>query len=237
MKDWFAQSNADMRSTSGIYLAVLQNDVPSPIARESDEEKPAPRARSRRRRPRSRRPRRRRPKTSPRLRSRPTSRAQKPFRIDFEGLEYRILDLPIPPATLSNLQVGAAGQVYYLKTWTAPRSLNRYDLNTRKNDVVLPSRRRDYVVSADAKKLLYRSGQNWSIVPTNRAIQPAEGRHRGRRHRGPHRPAARVEADLRRGVADQPRLLLRPEHARRGLAEAEGEVRGVPAARHDARAT
>src|SRR5918996_4610813 len=40
VKDWFAQSNADMRSTSGIYLAVLPNDVVSPIARESDEEKP-----------------------------------------------------------------------------------------------------------------------------------------------------------------------------------------------------
>ena len=40
VKDWFAQSNADMRATSGIYLAVLPNDIPSPIARESDEEKP-----------------------------------------------------------------------------------------------------------------------------------------------------------------------------------------------------
>ena len=42
VKDWFAQSNADMRATSGIYLAVLPNDQVSPLARESDEEKPAP---------------------------------------------------------------------------------------------------------------------------------------------------------------------------------------------------
>ena len=41
VKDWFAQSNADMRATSGIYLAVLPNDLVSPLARESDEEKPA----------------------------------------------------------------------------------------------------------------------------------------------------------------------------------------------------
>ena len=41
VKDWFAQSNADMEATSAIYLAVLPNDVVSPIARESDEEKPA----------------------------------------------------------------------------------------------------------------------------------------------------------------------------------------------------
>ena len=40
VKDWFAQSNADMRASSGIYLAVLPNDIPSPLAKESDEEKP-----------------------------------------------------------------------------------------------------------------------------------------------------------------------------------------------------
>jgi len=37
------------------------------------------------------------------------------FRIDFEGLQYRILDLPIQPGTLRNLQVGAEGHVYYLR--------------------------------------------------------------------------------------------------------------------------
>ena len=32
VKDWFAQSNADMRATQAIYIAVLRNDLPSPIA-------------------------------------------------------------------------------------------------------------------------------------------------------------------------------------------------------------
>src|SRR5918996_5995638 len=41
VKDWFSQSTFDMRATSNIYVAVLPNDVPSPIARESDEEKPS----------------------------------------------------------------------------------------------------------------------------------------------------------------------------------------------------
>ena len=41
VRDWFAQSNADMRATRSIYLAVLKNDAPSPLARESDEEKGA----------------------------------------------------------------------------------------------------------------------------------------------------------------------------------------------------
>ena len=38
MEDWFAQSNADLRATQSIYLAVLPKGVVSPIAKESDEE-------------------------------------------------------------------------------------------------------------------------------------------------------------------------------------------------------
>ena len=171
VKDWFAQSNADMRSTSGIYLAVLQNDVPSPIAKESDEEKPSPE------KPSGEKPSGEKPAGDKPADEKPATEKPptKPFRIDFEGLEYRIVDLPVAQGNLSNLQVGTAGQIYYLRTTDAGTSLNRYDLNTRKNDTVLPSAV-DYVVSADAKKLLYRSGQNWSIVPSNRAVQPAEGR-------------------------------------------------------------
>ena len=169
VKDWFAQSNADMRSTSNIYVAVLQNDVPSPIARESDEEKPAAE------KPSGEKP----PADKPAGEGQPEKPAEKPsakpFRIDFEGLEYRILDLPVQAGELSSLQVGTSGQVYYLRSTDGPTSLNRYDLNTRKNDTILPDVT-SYVISADAKKLLYRSGANWAIVPTHRPVQPAEGR-------------------------------------------------------------
>ena len=97
------------------------------------------------------------------------------FRIDFEGLQYRILDLPIPAGQLSNLQTGAAGHIYYLRTADGRTSLNRYDLNARKNEVLVPEAS-DYIVSADAKKLMYRNANNWSIVPTTKPAPPAEGR-------------------------------------------------------------
>ena len=162
VKDWFAQSNADMHATSNIYLAVLPNDIGSPLAKESDEEKPSD------------------PKTSgekPAGEKPPdkTEKKEPPFRIDLEGLQYRILDLPIAAGTLSNLQTGAAGHIYYLKTSDGKTSLNRYDLNARKNETLLPEAS-DYIVSADAKKLLYRNGNNWSIVVTTKPIQPSDGR-------------------------------------------------------------
>jgi tricorn protease len=173
--DWFAQSNADMQTTYGIYLAVLPNDVVSPLARESDEEKPGDDKKPEE-------------KPADKAAEKPADKAPAPvpeekapatknaaFRIDLEGLEYRILDLPIAPAALSNLQTGAAGQVYYLKTVDGKTSLNRYDLNTRKNETLLPEAA-DFVVSADGKKLLYRNANAWSIVSTAKAIAPSEGR-------------------------------------------------------------
>src|SRR4030095_16213026 len=38
--DWFSLARADVRSVQQIYLAVLAKGVPSPLAKESDEEKP-----------------------------------------------------------------------------------------------------------------------------------------------------------------------------------------------------
>jgi tricorn protease len=173
VKDWFAQSNADMRATSGIYLAVLPNDQVSPLARESDEEKPAddrkPDDKKAEEKKAEDKP------VAPTPEEKTSPKKDQPFRIDFDGLEYRILDLPIPPADLSNLQVGSAGQIYYLKTADGKTSLNRYDLTTRKNETLLPEAT-DYVVSADGKKLLYRNGSAWSIVSTTKKIEPAEGR-------------------------------------------------------------
>ena len=135
---------------------------------------------------------------------------------------------------LSNLQAGTAGQIYYLKTVDGKSALNRYDLTTRKNETLLPDVS-DYVVSADGKKLLYaQRQQRGRLSRRRRTIQPAEGRLNVDGDRSARRSARRVEADLRRGVADQPRLLLRPEHARRRLGAAAREVRGVPAARGDA---
>jgi len=178
VKDWFAQSNADMRATSGIYLAVLPNDQVSPLARESDEEKPAgedkkpdePNADEKKKAEEKKSE-----PAGPIPEDKAPQKKDAPFRLDLEGLEYRILDLPIAAADLSNLQAGSAGQIYYLKTVDGTTALNRYDLTTRKNETLLPAAN-DYIVSADGKKLLYRNAAMWSIVPTTRKIEPAEGR-------------------------------------------------------------
>ncbi len=177
VKDWFAQSNFDMRATSNIYVAVLPNDIPSPLAKESDEEKPAdPKAAGDK--PAGEKPAGEKPAEEKQEGEKPAEKPadrKTPFRIDFEGLQYRILDLPVTAGALTNLQTGAAGHIYYLRTADGKTSLNRYDLNTRKNETLVPEAN-NYIVSADAKKLLYRNQNNWAIVSTAKPVQPTEGR-------------------------------------------------------------
>ncbi len=175
--DWFAQSTADNRRTRNVYLVVLRNDLLSPIARESDEEKPNGTAK---------------PETDSKTEADPKAKkpeAAEPVRIDFDGIEYRILDLPIPSGDLSNLQAAGTGFVYYLRAReNEPQAdagpgggptaaLHRFDLSKRKDESVLENVR-DYRVSSDTKKLLYRSRDAWSITtlsPTQR-VNATEGR-------------------------------------------------------------
>ncbi len=164
VKDWFAQSGADMNAVSAVYVAVLRRDLPSPLARESDEEKPASEMKEEAKKEEA--------KADD---QKPEEKKDEPFRIDFDGLEYRILDLPISPADLANLQTGEAGQIYYLKTVDEKTSLNRYDLGARKNEVLVGDLN-DYVVSADGKKLLYRKDDNWAIVPASKKAEPSDGK-------------------------------------------------------------
>jgi len=162
-KDWFAMSNADMRVTQSIYLAVLRNNLPNPLAKESDEEKGVQKEEK--------------PKEPPKA-------APEPFSIDFDGIENRILAIPLPPGDYRNLSAGAAGQFYYIESppddnpfapGPAKSSLHQYDLNKRKDDMFIPGVR-DYLVSADKKKILYTGNNVWSISAVTPKPQPGQGK-------------------------------------------------------------
>lgn len=163
VKQWFDLSNADMLMTSSIYLAVLRKDIPSPLAKESDEEKAEKKEEK--------------PKEKEREKE-----AEKLFSIDFEGLDHRILDLPLPAGNYFNLQTGEEGQIFYLEASPVRRGpfsretkLHKYDLGKRKDEVILENVN-TYVVSADNKKILYLSGNSWGIIPTASPAKPGQGR-------------------------------------------------------------
>jgi tricorn protease len=170
--DWFAQSNADMQFSRNVYLVVLPNDLPSPLARESDEEKAAGEPGAPRE-PRAESPA---PGTrEPGAEREPSAESPAPVRIDLESIQYRILDMPIESGELSRLSAGAAGHIYYLRATDGQTRLERYDLNQRRNETLLPDVD-GYTLSADAKKLLYANNGQWSIVSTTARIEPNAGR-------------------------------------------------------------
>jgi tricorn protease len=166
--------------TRALYLMVLSKADPSPLLPESDEEAAragaAPRDPGRGDTP----PRndtstvaRARPDTSrmPSDTTRLTAAGNRPVRIDFDGLPQRIIAVPdMALRDYSQLRSGAPGMVFFIEPMPATGTgggaaggggnagtLHRYQLNTRRAAPFAQSVGQ-YVVSADGKKVLYRTG-------------------------------------------------------------------------------
>jgi tricorn protease len=145
-------------STSSIYLAVLDKTQPSPLAPESDEEKPADD-----------------PKPSdgakPGESAKPKPATPAGVKIDLDGIDQRILSLPMPPRRYTSLQAGKAGTLLALEAPVPAdgpgpgpgMTVHRYDLKARKSDVVFTALR-SFQISSGGEKALYRQGENWVIA-------------------------------------------------------------------------
>jgi tricorn protease len=202
-----------MRETRNIYLAVLRKDLPSPLVKESDEEKESKGTDTTKDKDKDtddKKPSEPKPDTSAQQPGSPSaphgggatdSAASKaadsaPFRVDLEDIQFRTLDLPVPAANLSNLQAGGAGQIYFLREADGKTSLQRFDLEKRKVETLAPDVV-DYRVSADSKKLLYKVKDSWFIVPTTKEIKPGDGQDRCRLNRGEGRSPSGVGRSVR----------------------------------------
>jgi len=151
-------------STSSVYLIVLDKTQPSPFAPESDEEKAAddkkpadadkPDAAAA-------------PASAPKPKSPPV------VKIDLDGIDQRILSVPMPARRYTTLQVAKPGVLLALEAPTpgldgAPagppgQTVHRYDLKSRKSDVPLAGVS-SFEMSFGGEKALYRQGENWIIA-------------------------------------------------------------------------
>lgn len=150
VKDWLAISNADVCMKNAIYLASLQKGTPSPLAKQSDEEKGKDK----------------------------DGEKKVPSRVnfDFAGINERIVALPLPEAEYRELQVGKEGQLYFLENLpTGGIRLHHYDLDRREDKVIL-EKVDDYKLSAEGKKLLFRAGQSWFITEVADKIDGSKGK-------------------------------------------------------------
>ncbi|MFN7574793.1 MAG: PDZ domain-containing protein [Planctomycetota bacterium] len=184
VKHWFAMSNADMESSNQLYVAVLQNEGLNPFMRESDEETPKAESAA--------------GKSAAANQAAPTSEkagtegdkaaqgsatsaagATGPaaLRIDFSGLNERIVAAPLPAARHSNLSVGAEGQIFLIKEEpNGNRSLVNFSLKTRKPTVLIDSGVSGFTLTPDGKKFLYAAGGNWGIAESGGKLAPGGGK-------------------------------------------------------------
>lgn len=171
----FSMMTFDHPVTSNLYAIVLRKDLPSPLAPESDEEKPKNEA-ARSAAPPSM------ADSASRAGARPAA-AQSEVRIDFDGIDQRTIALPVPARNYAGLAAGKAGIVILAESPLVPvdqfgpeaglLTLYKFDLAERKIDKLV-DQVRDFDVSRDGDKLLFRQRETWTIAPVN-GIKPGEG--------------------------------------------------------------
>nr|WP_315398102.1 PDZ domain-containing protein [uncultured Duganella sp.] len=176
--NWFSQQNEDYRVTRTIWMAVLRRDLPSPLIKESDEEKSAaatpPPVSDKKEAAKPEAPKVD-PKTGrddPKVAVAPVA----PISIDFDGIDTRIVDLPIPAAQLSDLEAGQDGQIFFLRESDDKKAIQRFDLKDRKAETLL-AEADEFEVSADGKKIVYRLKEAWAMGSASaKTLTPGEGK-------------------------------------------------------------
>ncbi len=165
--NWFDQSNADMQMTRNIYLATLQKETLSPFAKESDEEEEEEEKAEKE-------------DEAQDAKSKKKNKGQEEdedpkdevelVKIDLDGIQNRILDIPVDAGNLSGLGSAKENQVIYLKRSDEKQTMHVYDLEEQEDKEI--SEIDSYVLSADGKKMLYRKGPKWGIADAGAKPDP-----------------------------------------------------------------
>ena len=164
---WLDLSSYDRPINRGVYFAVLRADQPSPLLPQSDEETAKdttakPDSASKKLEKKSKKE--TKPKAAPDS-AKADSAAN--VRIDFDGISQRILSLGVPIRQYKSIVAAADSAVFYAESLANEPgvTLNRYDFKKREaapwQKGVLA-----YSLSANGKKLLFQTGEGWTVAGT-----------------------------------------------------------------------
>jgi tricorn protease len=203
-------------STNSIYLIVLDKSQPSPFAPESDEEKISDEKK---------------PDAKPDGPPKPAAAEVKDIRIDLDGIDQRILSVPMPPPLHrpAGRQSGNAPRPRSARARRRrPRRTSRHDRSSlrpqgpqerhaprrrlrfchvlRRRQGPLPAGRElDHRLAPPHGHWPRRRSRRGSAASRRRT---GPGRAQDRGHRNPRRSRPGMEADVPRGLAHRARLLL-----------------------------
>ena len=179
--------------TSHIYAAVLAANQPSPIAPELEDEKPADKDEGKKDDAK---------KEGESKEAASDEKAHggktapvKPIKVDLQGIESRIVALPLPPAAYTALAAGLKGSIYFIETPESGRfgdhgaTLSRWTLEDKKTEK-LAEHVDSFELSANGEKMLLALGHGsdegggspagggpptWIIASASAPVKPGEG--------------------------------------------------------------
>jgi len=166
---WLDMSSLDRPVTRSVYIAVLRKDLPSPLAPESDEEKPPETGTGKK------------PESADKARKDDQGPEPVKVSIDFDNLSQRILALPLPARNYQGLAAGQTGVVFLVEgpmvnlvqAEEEERGLtvHKFELKNRKAEKILEEVNA-FELSFNGEKMLFRRKDQWTVAP---AQKPSEG--------------------------------------------------------------
>ena len=171
----FDMSSNEHPVTRSTYVVVLDKDLPSPLAPESDDEKGSKEK-----------------SATDADKNKDDKATDKPVavKIDPDGIGQRILALPVPARNYVNMVPGKSGVVFLAEAPLVVREhdfenlkliVQRFDLSKRKVEKFLDEAN-DFAVSFDGEKMLYRKEEQWTLVGT---AEPPSGDGKPKPGEGP----------------------------------------------------
>jgi tricorn protease len=161
--NWFDQSNQDMELTNSIYLVTLQKETLSPLAKENDLEDVKDDMETSKKDDKSKKG------------KDQESEKEKivPLKIDWNGIQNRILDIPVSSGMYYHLSAVKEGELFYVAGTPHSResNLHKYSLKDRKDEVIMPLD--DYEIAAKGDKMLYYKDRKLGITETGK--KPKDG--------------------------------------------------------------
>ncbi|HXX21769.1 MAG TPA: PDZ domain-containing protein [Terriglobia bacterium] len=161
---WLDMTSLQRPVTRSVYVMVLKKNLPSPLAPESDEEKPKEAEKSDK------------DKTAEKS---DKDKAEKPVTvdIDLENISQRILALPIPARNYQQLDAGKPGVLFLVEgppvdpiefeDGPPTVTVHKFDLKTRKTEQILEGVS-SFQLSFNGEKMLYARQNQWVIGPAEK---------------------------------------------------------------------
>jgi tricorn protease len=185
-------SSDEHRVSRSAYVAVLSKDLPSPLAPESDEEKPGATDKDKssdkdKDKDKDKEKDKSKSKAGDKAAKDATGKDDKDkdkekkepvvVKIDIEGISQRILSLPIPAKNYSSMLAGKSGILFLgegpmvATEGDMPQTIQKFDLSKRKVDKWIEDVN-DFTISFDGGKILYRKGETWVTASADDAPGP-----------------------------------------------------------------